>query len=102
MIDRRRFKPEYAAQLLKIAEGDLDAAKVLLKGSAKRKENIFYMAEQAIEKALKAVICHSGEDVPLTHSLSALLLSLPDNSSPPFGEEIDELTEFATVRRYEE
>ena len=102
MIQKRLFKKGYAKQLMNIAEGDLDAARVLLAGQTKRLENVFYMAEQAIEKPLKAEICHHGIEVPLTHSLSALLLMLPDSSAPPFGEEIDELTEFATFRRYEE
>ena len=102
MIQKRLFKKSYAKQLVNIAEGDLDAASVLLSGQTKRLENVLYMAEQSIEKSLKAVICHFEMEVPLTHSLSALLLMTPESSNPPFGEEIDELTEFATVRRYEE
>jgi HEPN domain-containing protein len=102
MTRSKLFNREYAKELFRIAEGDLDSAQVLFRGQTKRSENIYYLAEQAIEKCLKAVICHVGQPIPITHSLSVLLFALPSSLNVPFGEEIDELTEFATVRRYEE
>lgn len=98
----RKFKKEYALELLRVAEGDLDSAKALHRSNIKRKENIFYHAEQSIEKCLKSAICAAELAVPLTHSLSELILTLPSHSQFPFGMEIDELTEFATTLRYQE
>lgn len=98
----RKFKKEYAKELIRIAEGDLDSARILASGNPKRPENIFYMAEQCIEKCLKAVICAHDAPVPLTHSLAALLERLKDYCTVPFDQDLEELTEFATTRRYEE
>lgn len=61
------------------------------------------MLQQAIEKALRAVLCHHERDIPLTHDLGALLSVLPKQvKRPPAEESILGLSEFATVRRYEE
>lgn len=98
----RKFKKEYALELIRIAEGDLDSARILAAGKPKRPENIFYMAEQCIEKSLKAVICAYGTPIPMTHSLAALIERLKDHCSVPFDDDLEELTEFATSRRYEE
>lgn len=100
----RLFAPGYAAELLRIAEGDLATAQFLLGGfdNAIRQENLFYMAQQAIEKALKAALCHSGKPVPLVHEIGALIAKLPQEAQPPFGYELGQLNEFASSRRYEE
>jgi HEPN domain-containing protein len=77
------FKKEYATELLRIAEEDLETARVLAKAKIKRKENTFFHAEQAIEKSLKAVLCHLQIAVPLTHELSIILDRLPKKETPP-------------------
>jgi HEPN domain-containing protein len=100
----RLFPPGYASELLRIAEGDLATAQFLLNGFDLdiRQENLFYMAQQAIEKGLKAALCHAGKPVPLVHEIGALVAKLPDEVQPPFGYELGRLNEFAASRRYEE
>jgi HEPN domain-containing protein len=99
------FKPEYAAELIKIAEGDLGSAQILLQhfseGSS-RAENIFFLAQQSIEKSLKAVLCALKIPVPLVHELGILVGKIPHSANPQFGYELAALSEFAAVRRYEE
>lgn len=51
------YKPEYGKELLRIAEGDLASASALHETKKGRKENVGYLAQQSIEKALKAVLC---------------------------------------------
>jgi HEPN domain-containing protein len=67
-----------------------------------RKENVGYLAQQSIEKCLKAVLCFKGVPVPHTHELAALLSLLDSDWSCPYGLEISDLSYFATVRRYTE
>jgi HEPN domain-containing protein len=99
------FPVEYAPELLRIAEGDLGSARLLLAqfGMLKsRAENIFFLAQQSIEKSLKAVLCLHHLPVPLVHELGILVAKLPAESSPVVGYEISKLSEFASIRRYEE
>ncbi|MEZ4740985.1 MAG: HEPN domain-containing protein [Bdellovibrionota bacterium] len=96
------FKKEYAIELMKIAEGDLETAEVITSCKKGRAENGFFMAQQAIEKALKAVLIAQGIKVPLVHDLGVLLAKLPEKLEPPFGYELSELNQFAAARRYEE
>lgn len=99
----RRFARAYARQLIEIAEKDLHSARVLGKDTSGRKETTIFMVQQAVEKSLKAVICHMGKPVPMIHDISGLLVALPlEVLRPPEEEGLDGLTEFATVRRYEE
>ena len=97
-----KYKKEYSLELLKIARGDLGSAKDLLGGSLGRPENIFYLSQQAIEKAIKAVLCSSGIALIHTHDMEALVNQLPQDQLPPDSTQLFSLTEFATVRRYEE
>lgn len=99
----KKFNPAYAKSLLKIAEGDLESAKILAKSKKGRPENIFFIAQQSIEKSLKAVLVHFKKNVPLTHDLEAIISILPEKISTPLSHDsIEGLSEFATVRRYEE
>jgi len=98
----KTFKKEFAQELMGIAEGDLKSAVALSQSSEGRKENICYLAEQAIEKCLKAVLCHLGYPVPLIHDLGLLIGRIPAEQQPPYASEIINLTIYATIRRYEE
>jgi HEPN domain-containing protein len=98
----RLFPREYARVLWKIAEGDLKTVVALAGATDYRVENAFYLAQQSIEKALKAVLVHRGIAVPMIHDLAALLSKLPDDCDSPFGYELNALSEYATIRRYEE
>jgi len=100
---QRKYKVEYAFELLKIAEGDLLSAQVLFNNFGQgRKENICYHAEQSVEKSIKAYLCFTQIPLPLTHDLGVLIDKIPENSDFPIDRDITSLTEYATIRRYEE
>ena len=98
----RIFKPEYALELLRIAESDLDSAHALFEAKKGRLENVLFLTEQVVEKALKAVLCYQGKPVPLTHQLYIVISQFPNEGLPPGGYALNDLTPFATIRRYEE
>ena len=100
-IGERTFKKEYASELLKIAESDLNTARVLANTNHRvRPENILFHVGQAVEKALKSVLCHCEQPVPLTHDLLVIVTKI--DGKPPGGESLGDLTPYATIRRYEE
>lgn len=98
----RLFDRSYAVELIKIAKSDYLAAVALMKARGVRIENAFFMAQQSIEKSIKAVLVANGLSVPLVHELGALISKLPENLQPPYGYELIELNQYASVRRYEE
>ncbi|MEZ4749315.1 MAG: HEPN domain-containing protein [Bdellovibrionota bacterium] len=100
---KRKYDPKYAQVLLRIAAAELETVKSMLAHPAGRPEATCFLAQQVVEKALKAVICHFGKAVPLIHDISGLLAAVPDEAGrPPNDTHLTSLTEFATVRRYEE
>ncbi len=76
------YKPEYAMELLNIAEGDLGSARALSRVTEGRPENICYMAQQCAERSLKAVLCHFGKLVIHTHDFESLVSHLPGDVLP--------------------
>ena len=101
----KKYNPKYAISLIKIAEGDLLSARALAKAKAKegRPENICFILQQSVEKSINAVLCHHGRAIPFTHDLVALCSILPDSISlPGKAAAVEGLSEYATVRRYEE
>jgi HEPN domain-containing protein len=102
MTPRReqRFHKEYAHELLRIALLDFDSAQILARYGAHRVENVFLMAQQSLEKALKAVICWHELSVPFTHDIAVLVERLSSRIDIPFEGKFDALSEFATIRRY--
>ena len=100
--NERLFKAEYAHELLDIAHSDLLTAKALTNVIGIRRENILFHVEQAIEKALKAVLCYKLLPIPLTHDLNLIIDRLARVGLPPGGYALNDLTPFATIRRYEE
>jgi HEPN domain-containing protein len=101
----KTFPVEYAAELMKIAVADFASAQTLAlafgKEGAGRAENILFLAQQALEKALKAVLCAKKQPVPLVHDVGILIAKLPENPPPPFGYELAQLNDFAAIRRYQ-
>jgi len=96
------FRRDYATELWRIAQGDLESAEVMAESLSKgRRENICFAAQQCIEKAIKAVLCARQKPVPMTHSIEVLLERL-QGDYPDGAERLIELTDFATIRRYEE
>lgn len=65
-------------------------------------EDLCFDAQQAAEKAIKAVALHKGIDFPYVHDLDQLL-RLAENAGVPIPDEIREagdLTEYAVTTRY--
>lgn len=88
---------------MRIAEEDLKTAKILVSNPGGRKENTLFIIQQALEKTVKGVLCKLGANIPLTHDLGALFSVLPTSLPRPPGEiELLGLSEYASIRRYEE
>jgi len=100
MTKERIFKLAYARELLAIAKNDLLAAKALTANPQVRYETAFFMLQQSVEKALKAVLVAQSRPVPLVYDLAVIIDRL--NPKPNASDELNELTDFASVRRYEE
>jgi HEPN domain-containing protein len=91
-----------AAEWLLHAESDLTYAKLGQAEPAILRNQVTFHAEQAAEKAFKAVLVHAGVEFPKTHDLQALML-LIRNSGISVGQEIEQaatLTRFAVEARY--
>jgi len=64
-------------------------------------EHLCFHAQQASEKALKAVLVHCGLQVPHSHDLTYLMGLLPEGVSiPPSLLELPILTKYAVRQRY--
>jgi HEPN domain-containing protein len=100
VVKSKKFDKKYALELMRIAEQDLESAKALALTAAKRKENVFLLAQQALEKGLKAVICWRGKELPFVHDIGILVTVLSDGAKVPFGYSLNDLSEFAAIRRY--
>lgn len=61
-----------------------------------------FLAQQVVEKVLKAALCFLEKPVPFTHNLDFLLERLPQDKIPPHSDNLSVLTEYGTIRRYEE
>ncbi len=100
---KRKYDKAYAKVLLRIATQELETVLALAAKPVGRPETTCFLAQQVVEKALKAVICHFEKPVPLIHDISGLLACLPDSCDrPPSDSALVGLSEYATVRRYEE
>ena len=84
---------------LRYASEDLDVASELLGG--RRTRHVCFLAQQAVEKALKAALVLENIDVPYVHDLNALRNRLPD-SWPVRRDhpDLSELTVWAAESRY--
>ncbi len=101
MTKEQLFSPKYASELMKIAHGDLESAKALGQVPNTRVENVYYLGQQALEKALKAVLCAKGNPVPFVHDIGILVTKLEAKGiDAPFGYDLNSLSEYATIRRY--
>jgi HEPN domain-containing protein len=100
---KQLFPKIYAKELLSIALGDLGSAQALYSAQAGgRPENVVFIAQQSVEKSVKAVLVHLQIAFPLVHDLGILVALLPDDKMPPEGFALSELNPYASVRRYHE
>jgi HEPN domain-containing protein len=64
---------EFASLLLRKAEGDVEVVRALVGNASITDDAIGFHAQQAIEKAMKAVFAIRGVRFPRTHDLGFLL-----------------------------
>ena len=101
MTRQSKFAKSYAHELVKIAFQDLESAEFLAKQPGLRVENVFLLAQQALEKGLKAVLCWADQPIPFLHDIGVLVAKLDGiGIVAPFGFDLNSLSEFATIRRY--
>ena len=93
-------EPGSPADWLRYAASDLDLARVE-RPSTVLLESLCFHAQQAAEKALKAVLIARGIPFPLPHNLKTLFDLVPQEVLP--SEEVQEaasLTDYAVMSRY--
>ena len=89
-----------AGRWLAFARGDLDSAAALLATTTPNR-NVGYLAQQSVEKALKAVILLDDAPFEMTHDLNAVAAQLPTDFQPPVGTaELAWLADLETSARY--
>lgn len=95
-----RFPPDDPREWLNRARGNLAKAKVPVSGGYL--EDLCFDAQQASEKAIKAVLIARHIDFPYTHDLSRLLtlLEAHGESIPDAIRQAEELTHYAAQTRY--
>ena len=96
----KRFPPDHPIAWLNSARGDLALATAKVEGATL--EGHCFHAQQAVEKALKAVMIDCDIIFPYTHDIAELLEILAENDifldvDPGIA---NRLTEYATVTRY--
>jgi HEPN domain-containing protein len=94
---------EYAATLLRLADADLQACRVLADHDDVADGAVGFHAQQAVEKALKVAIVLAELELPRTHDLE--LLAEQAVARAPLPEElagVDWLTPWAVALRYDE
>jgi HEPN domain-containing protein len=94
---------DLAKQLLQRAADDEAAAKATLPIQAVTDAIVGMLAQQGVEKSIKAVLAARGVDFPFTHDLGGLVricnnagVSLPDDLR-----DVDQLTPYAGALRYD-
>ncbi len=86
---------------LRFAAEDAQSAAALLKAAAGVPRNACYLAQQAVEKALKAVLVFEGLPVPRTHDLTLLAVQLPNGwQVAATAADLAILSEWAVAPRY--
>jgi len=95
---------EEARLLLRKAREDADAVAKLAPDGSTADAIVGFHAQQAVEKALKAVLAASGEDFPWTHDLRYLVERLNDLDAPGFPSmhDVRVLSPWAAEFRYGE
>ncbi len=89
-----------AVDWLRYAESDLEIARIT-QSSRILLEGLCFHAQQAAEKALKAVLISQAIPFPRTHNITILIDLLPQNISLPSEVEAAALlTDYAVLTRY--
>jgi len=95
-------KGDLANQLLGLARNDLASARALAQAELVSDTSVGFHAQQAVEKAFKAILASREIDFPFTHNVTLLMqlcedagFELPDDLS-----DADRLTPYAAALRY--
>jgi HEPN domain-containing protein len=99
-MGRKRLPPDDPREWLNRARSNLLRARKTLRGVYV--EDLCFDAQQAAEKAIKAIFVFRGLSFPYTHDLARLLKRLEDSGFkvPKYVREAKELTPFAAESRY--
>jgi HEPN domain-containing protein len=94
--------PDLPSDLLSLAREDLAAAEALDRAERVSDAPVGFHAQQAVEKALKAVIASRDEEFPFTHDIGLLMQLCQDIGFelPADLAEADRLTPYAAAIRY--
>ena len=97
---RKRFPADDPREWLNRARSNLAHAQI--ESADVFYEDLCFDAQQAAEKAIKAVLISRGEPFPFVHELKELLRRLECNglNIPKYVWEADKLSRFAVVTRY--
>lgn len=98
--EQRDTPADMAGRWLNLARGDLASATVLLGHQDSALRNVGFLAQQAAEKALKAVLAARDADIPRTHDLTDLLRALGDPPKDLDLAELARLSKWAVGGRY--
>ena len=91
---------EYAEHLLRRARDDQHVLELLVNDPDAATWTVGFHAQQAVEKAIKAVLSASGTEYPRTHNL-VVLMGLLEGSRPPDAGELPRLTPYGVLMRYD-
>jgi len=93
---------DLARELLSLARDDLVAAEALLDIAAVSDAIVGFHAQQAVEKAFKAVLAERGATFPFTHNVGLLMTLCADTGAlaPSSLADADLLTPYGVALRY--
>lgn len=93
---------DLARELLSLAQDDLVAAEALLDVAAVSDAIVGFHAQQAVEKAFKAVLAERGATFPFTHNVGLLMTLCADTGAlaPSSLADADLLTPYGVALRY--
>ena len=96
----KRYLPDDPREWINRAYSDLAIAEAVIDKAYI--EDLCYHTQQAVEKAVKALLLNYGVDFPYTHNISQLLTLLEEAGQdiPIFVKESERLTRFAVFARY--
>ena len=99
-MNLKRLPPDDPREWLRRANSNLNRARAFTADTCL--EDSCFDAQQATEKAVKAVFVSRGEQFPFIHELQRLLQRLEGNGLkiPKYIYEAEELTDYAVLTRY--
>ena len=94
---------EFAEMLLQKASEDARAMHRLMEDELSADWIVGFHAQQAVEKAIKAVLSEKGIEHPFTHDIMRLMELLPTTriASPPDAGDLPALSPYGAILRYE-